>query len=167
MSGPLPVPPGTPDPLAALRPYRLPDPVGWWPPAPGWWLLLSLLLVCAALLLFWLRRRRRCRAAARAALAELARLRAPAGSADGDALRALSRLLRRYALTVYPRQQVAGLSGEDWLCFLDAHGGDGRFVDGPGRVLAEGPYRPAAPVDLATLADLAGDWIRRNPGNCR
>jgi hypothetical protein len=147
----------------------MPDPVGWWPPAPGWWLLAALLLGLVAVLFVLLRRRRRCRAATRAAVAELARLRADAAVDDGAGatLRALSRLLRRYALAVYPREQVAGLSGEDWLHFLDAHGGDGRFASGPGRTLAEAPYRPAAAVDLAALADLVGDWIRRNPGACR
>ena len=29
----------TPDPLAGLRGYHLPEAVSWWPPGPGWWLL--------------------------------------------------------------------------------------------------------------------------------
>jgi hypothetical protein len=120
-----------------------------------------------------LHRRRRCRAAARAAEAELARLRALGNTADGadESLRGLSRLLRRYALVVYPREQVAGLSGADWLNFLDAHGGDGGFAAGPGRVLAQAPYQPPcqppAQTELGSLFDLVGDWIRRNPGACR
>jgi hypothetical protein len=164
----IPLPPA-PDVLAGLRPYRLPDPVAWWPPAPGWWLLALLAIGLAAALVLILRRRRRCRAAVRAARAELARLRALAARADsaGEALPGLSRLLRRYALAVYPREQVAGLSGPDWLQFLDAHGGDGRFAAGPGRALAEAPYRPPGDSDLGALFELVGDWIRRNPGACR
>lgn len=171
MSGPLQS--AVVDPLAGLRPYRMPDPVGWWPPAPGWWVLAALLLGLAVILLLVLHRRRRCRAAARAAEAELARLRALGNAAEGadEALRGLSRLLRRYALVVYPREQVAGLSGADWLDFLDAHGGDGRFGAGPGRALAQAPYQPPSQpppqTELRTLIDLVGDWIRRNPGACR
>ena len=137
------------DPLAELRGYHPPDPVSWWPPAPGWWLLALLILglltwvtVCAVGA--W-RRRRLARAAPRAALDELAALRA-ALARNGDAAafaRGLSRLLRRFALARYPRRAVAGLSGEDWLAFLDAHGGGGRFQAGPGRVLLTMPYRPA------------------------
>jgi hypothetical protein len=152
------------DPLAGLRGYRLPEPVSWWPPAPGWWLLVLLGLVLLGLALVWILRRRRRRAPARAAARELAALRA-ALARDGDAgafLRGLSRLLRRYALTRFPRERVAGLTGADWLAFLDAHGGGGRFAAGPGRWLADAPYRPAPELPAGALGDLAADWIRHN-----
>jgi hypothetical protein len=152
------------DPLAGLRGYRLPEPVSWWPPAPGWWLLAGLGLVLLGLAVVWGRRRWRRRAPARAALRELAALRADlARDADAGAfVRGLSRLLRRYALTRFPRDRVAGLTGADWLAFLDAHGGAGRFGAGPGRLLAEAPYRPAPELPAAVLAELAADWIRHN-----
>lgn len=137
------------DPLAELRGYHPPDPVSWWPPAPGWWLLALLIVGLLIWVTVWAlgarRRRRLARAAPRAALDELAALRA-AHARDGDAAAfacGLSRLLRRFALARYPRRAVAGLSGEDWLAFLDAHGGGGRFQAGPGRALLTAPYRPA------------------------
>lgn len=137
------------DPLAELRGYHPPDPVSWWPPAPGWWLLALLILGLLTWVTVWAvgawRRRRLARAAPRAALDELAALRA-ALARNGDAAafaRGLSRLLRRFALARYPRRAVAGLSGEEWLAFLDAHGGGGRFQAGPGRELLTMPYRPA------------------------
>jgi hypothetical protein len=154
------------DPLADLRGYHLPDPVSWWPPAPGWWLLALLMLVLVAAVIHWLARRYRLGAATRAARAEVAALRAAYGR-DGDATafaRGLSRLLRRFALARFPRREVAGLTGEDWLAFLDARGGEGRFRGGAGRALAEAPYRPAADLPADPLADLALDWIRRNGG---
>lgn len=162
------------DPLAELRGYHPPEPVSWWPPAPGWWLLALLIAGLLALLLVWAlrawRRRRRLRAAPQAALEELAALRA-AHARYGDAIafaRGLSRLLRRYALTRYPRRAVAGLSGEAWLAFLDAHGGAGRFQAGPGRDLLVAPYRPGGgqamggELAVGELADLVEDWIQRN-----
>jgi len=152
------------DPLAGLRGYHLPQSVSWWPPAPGWWLLVGLVLVLAAALALYLVRRRRRRAAARLALDELARLRADlaVGGDAGVFVRGLSRLLRRFALTCFPRRRVAGLTGTAWLAFLDAEGGDGRFCNGPGRLLAEAPYRSTAELPAAELATLAEDWIARN-----
>jgi hypothetical protein len=153
-----------PDPLAGLRGYHLPDAVAWWPPAPGWWLVAGLLLVLVAGLSWYLLRRRRRRAAARLALEELAGLRkALAEGRDIDAfVRGLSRLLRRFALARFARGRVAGLTGERWMAFLDAHGGGGRFRESPGRLLAEAPYRPGMELPGNELADLVESWIRHN-----
>jgi len=146
----------TNDPLAALRPLHPPAPIGWWPPAPGWWLLAVALLVLLGGL-WWYRRRSALR---RAALNELRQL--EQSDADATHLTAgLNQLLRRVALTCFPRDQVAALSGTDWLRFLDAQGrGDG-FCAGPGRVLATAPYAPACHLDRPALLALARQWIRQ------
>jgi hypothetical protein len=163
-----PVDPGM-DPLAGLRGYRLPDPVAWWPPAPGWWVLAALLVAVAAVLVWWWLRRRRCMAAVREARRELVRLRREPGDGLDTAaqVRRLSTLLRRYALAQFPRREVAALTGEAWLDFLDAHGGEGRFGDGPGRQLLEAPYRRSIDQPLGPLIELVEDWILRNRGACR
>lgn len=162
------------DPLAALRDWHLPDAVSWWPPAPGWWLVVGLILALMVIALRWWRVRRRRSAPARAALAELAALRSRhTDSGDGRSFgAAVSVLLRRLALARYPRDQVAGLAGPRWLAFLDRTGGAGAFTQGPGRVLAEVPYRPCRGSDTAPgdgmapgrepagLAELAEHWIR-------
>lgn len=145
-----------------LRDIHLPEQPGFWPPAPGWWLLAVVLL--AALIAAgwsgwraWRRRRRR-----RMLLAELERLRVE--SDRGPALAAaVSALLKRVALSRYPRVEVAPLSGEAWLTFLDRTGGDGRFVAGPGQVLADAPYAPdVAAVDASGLLTAAREWMLRN-----
>ena len=157
------------DPLAQLRDWHLPDPIQWWPPAPGWWISAAVLLA----VLLWLvgvrwRRHRRRGAAARSALRELAALRETA-RADGDArafVAALSRLLRRFALARFPREQVAGLTGDAWLAFLDVTGGGDGFRHGPGRALADLAYGATRAGDSTpnpdALADLAETWIRAN-----
>lgn len=163
------------DPLAGLRDWHLPEPVAWWPPAPGWWLVAGLAL--AALVLGWAlwRRRRRQGAAVRAALSRLAAL-TQALHTGGDQRRfaaEVSQLLRRLALIRYPRERVAGLTGSAWLAFLDTTGGGDGFTRGPGRVLADRPYRapgdpaprsgdPAltAQLDPVAVTDLAARWIR-------
>jgi hypothetical protein len=156
--------PVQPDALSGLRGYHLPEPVSWWPPAPGWWLLALLALLTALALLAVAWRRYRHRAALRAALAELDSLGRDHGDADPAALaRQLSRLLRRFALTRYPRHEVAGLSGDDWLRFLDAHGGGKAFTEGAGRLLKEAPYRPAGDSSaFRELAALARSWVLHN-----
>ena len=146
-----------------LRDIHLPEPVGWWPPAPGWWVLAGLMLAAAAAWA-WLVWRRRTRVR-RAALAELKRIE-KAYAADGDVVRLakeLSTLMRRAAITADHRGRVAGLTGENWLAWLD-RGLSGRpFSDGPGRCLADAPYRPdteARVVDAMALLGLCRARLR-------
>lgn len=157
------------DPLAGLRAYHLPDAPSWWPPAPGWWVLALLLLVAAVSSAWWIARRRRCHAAARQAERELGQLHANLKE-HGDArafVRGLSKLLRRFALAAFARREVASLTGDDWLKFLDRHGGGGRFLAGPGRQLLEAPYRPSVDVSTEDLLVLVQEWIRHNQEVCR
>lgn len=57
------------------------------------------------------------------ALQELQHIRASDG--DGAAVaRAIQNLLRRYALAVFGRQAIARLTGEAWLQFVAAEGGE-------------------------------------------
>lgn len=150
------------DPLTQLRDIHLPEPVPLWPPAPGWWLLgvVAILVVIAG----WWAYRRRFSPVRRTALRELDDdLAAFRRHGDGQAFATqLSRLLRRYAVARFPHAEVAGLSGEAWLRFLDMTGGNGGFRNGPGRVLISAPYRPGTPVDVAVLHRLARDWIRHS-----
>ncbi|HNP36887.1 MAG TPA: DUF4381 domain-containing protein [Woeseiaceae bacterium] len=142
-----------------IRDLHLPDPVGWWPLAPGWWLLVAL----AAVGLGWLLRRwfaaHRRHAARRYALRQLKSL-GNAYASHGNAVMLasqLSELLRRTMLAYAPRQDVAGLTGEDWLSWLDRGLDRSHFVAGDGRPLIEWPYRdPAqqmARSDVAALLD--------------
>ena len=143
-------------PLDALRPLHTPPPIPWWPPAPGWWLLAGLLLATLLGLLWWRRRTH----LQRAALRELDAL-VQSGEATESQLAALNRLLKRYALACWPHSEVASLSGEAWLAFLDAHGGGTGFSEGPGRALLIGPYSPDAKLS-PELISLARRWIRTN-----
>lgn len=169
LSSPVQTAPTTvPDPAAALgqtldlRDIHLPGEPAFWPPAPGWWLALTLLLAAlATALIAGLRRWRRLRRK-RAILAELDRLGTAEQQGPGLAA-AVSTLLKRVALSRYRRAEVAALTGEAWLAFLDRTGGSGRFAQGAGRYLAEGPYAPdGQPMDAEGLLEVARDWIRRN-----
>jgi hypothetical protein len=124
------------------------------PQTAGW----TVLTVVLTLVLAWLAwrwvQRWRANAYRRAALAEL--------DAAGDDPAAVADIVRRTALAAWPRDRVASLSGTDWLRFLDATGGGGGFLDGPGAALASAPYRSDAAVPAPGLGALAARWVRRH-----
>jgi hypothetical protein len=150
------------DPLSELRDIHLPPLPPLWPPAPGWWLLS---LVAIAAVVFGLRfalaawRGARPRRAAVRAMAGLRR-RYESGEAPDVLTAELATLLRRAAMNRHPRAQVAGLTGRDWLEFLDndTH----HFTEGVGACLATAPYARAQAVDLDALLALCETWVRRN-----
>ncbi len=152
--------------LGQLRDIHLPQPVSWWPPSPGWWLLAAFVLLLGVLALYLLYRHRQERWR-RAALGEWQRLREAwaSGNIDGvSASRELSVLLRRVALARFPRHQVAALTGEAWLAFLDsAVPGQKLFTSGPGRALLEAPYAVQVEIDTEALFDACGRWLRNLP----
>ncbi|MEO8545561.1 MAG: DUF4381 domain-containing protein [Burkholderiaceae bacterium] len=145
-----------------LRDIHLPGAPAFWPPAPGWWLLGTLLLALLAWAGIAALKRHRIRQERQLVRDALARIEAGLAQDDGAAAFAdLSVLLRRHALSRYPRAQVAGLTGRAWLQFLDQAGGASGFADGPGRVLATAPYQRVAPADLdpTALLALVGQWL--------
>lgn len=157
--------PAAATPALALRDIHLPGAPSLWPPAPGWWGLAVLLLALIAWGVPALLRRRRLRQQRERLFAALAALHSGLASDRSPAqLARIGQLLRRLALMRYPRADVASLSGGAWLRFLDDSGGEGGFSDGPGRVLADGPYRRRLPPDLDIdgLTALVRNWVEKN-----
>ncbi len=148
--------------LLALHDIHPAPPPDWWPPAPGWWLLGLVLLAALAAALRQLIRLARRRRQRHRALRLLQQLQRQSGGDPRTLSAGVSTLLRRAALARFPRQQVAALSGVDWLRFLDRTGATDRFSNGPGRVLAEAPFRPGATFETQALVSLARRWLRRN-----
>lgn len=142
-----------------LRDIHLPLAIGWWPPAPGWWLLMVLVPMLAGGLI-WLVRRLRRPTPVKLALRELDDLRLDTNLPADEKLRRLGMLLRRINLSLYPREQVAGLAGEDWLRWLDQALGSPRFSEGVGRLLADAPYRAQPRADIEALLILCRDWVK-------
>lgn len=132
-----------------------PPPISLTPQTPGWIVLGVVVAALLFLLLGWLLRRHQAEAYRRAALHELAKA--------GDDPAAIATVLRRTALAAYPRAEVAGLAGPDWLAFLDRSFRGSEFTDGAGKVLATAPFRPH-PSD-PDAAKLARDWIRGHRRN--
>ena len=137
-----------------LRDLHLPEAVSWWPLAPGWYAVIAvLLIVCLYLLHLYLRRRAR-GAARRHALRQFAQLTADFEQ-HGNAVAFssdMSELLRRTMLAYAPRSEVAGLTGDEWLAWLDRDFDQPRFQGETGRKLLELPYR--RPDDDLSALDL-------------
>ncbi len=144
-----------------LRDIHLPPSPGWWPPAPGWWLLAALLALLVLALWYWRRARRRARVrrAARAALKQLEM----GFRQDGDAqrlAREVSALLRRVCISLDPREQVAGLTGQAWLARLDRLSPAAHLGQGPtGRTLLAAPYQAGAAFDADALLQACYRWV--------
>lgn len=137
------------------------------PPEPPWYLLapaewLGLALGLSLLAWIWFRRRRRrARRLVVAAGAELDAIRRHhAAQPDSPALvRDLAEWLKRVALQAYPRREVAALSGESWLAFLDAAAGNTAFSCGAGQVFGAAQYRPRTDFDVDEAFLLCERWL--------
>ena len=121
----------------------LPEPVSLWPSTIGWKLLALALAAYAILKMVqsarrWWRNRYR-----REALRRLSLL------ASDAQLAALPVLLKATALQAYPREQVAALSGDAWLEFMDTHCVAAPFEGDIGKNLLDIAYRPKSQLRLS------------------
>jgi len=108
--------------LQNLNDIVLPPPASWWPLATGWYFLFAFSLIVIAWVGFRLIRRWIDNRYRRSALRELQLLAMDVqntGRRDAS-LRQLPALIKRTALSAYPRIQVASLSGHDWYDFLNS-----------------------------------------------
>jgi len=127
----------------ALRDLHLPEAIGWWPLAYGWWLVIALVLVGLGWLLMRAWRNWRFYAPRRYAIRALATVEAEyLTNRHPVALgRQVSELLRRGMLAYAPRHEVAGLTGESWLKWLDIGLPVPYFHTEGGKSLLQLPYR--------------------------
>ena len=155
--------------LQNLHDIVMPSPVPWWPPAPGW----VAVFACIAAGLVWFSwrayRQWRTNAYRRAALNELARLKSLVESDEREpALRELPELVKRTAMSVWPRETVAALTGEGWLQFLDQAANTDAFTKGEGRLLLDLSYAGPQKLDVMldeqvhSLMQIVEKWIQEH-----
>jgi len=150
--------------LQNLHDIVVPAPVGWWPPAPGWYVVAVVVLVALLLLAYRARMRWRHNRYRSEALREVRRLRTAGPEAD---LQQLPVLLKRAALSAWPRSQVAALVGGDWHRFLDESAQLDCFVPEVGEILDRLAHAPASGRSLSTAQarvalDAAELWLKRH-----
>lgn len=152
-----------------LRDIHLPETVSWWPLAPGWWITLGLFLLAASVVyvLKFMKERKQME---KQVMDEFERL-VDTYKSDKDInglLGGVSQLLRRVSLTKYTNENIAGLTGEDWLRFLDDTLMNSKnkpplnFRGNLGELLISGQYQKTRAIDetkLDQLLILSKAWL--------
>lgn len=96
--------------LSNLRDIVVPEAPPFWPPAPGVWVALGIVMVVVGVACrLWFASRRR-NAYRRAGIMFLE---------NTGTVHDVSVVLKRVALAVFPRDQIASLHGRDWSAFLN------------------------------------------------
>lgn len=146
-----------------LRDIHYPDPISWWPLAPGWYFLFLLLALIGFLAGTWVYRQRIKRKKRLHILQQLQALQTLTCTEPltPHITQQLSILLKQVVLLLYPRQEVAGLSGEAWLLFLDQQINTTDFSQGLGRLLITSPYERHAPKEIKALITLVETWVKQ------
>jgi len=150
--------------LQNLNDIVVPGPVGWWPPAPAWYVLGAIAVIALLVLAIRWWRRWQGNRYRRQAMTELALIR---GQSSGTSLQQLPALLKRAALSAWPREEVASLTGPDWHRFLDDSAGMERFCSGVGDTLEALAYAgseeplPADP-ELQQVLEATEFWLKNH-----
>lgn len=144
-----------------LRDIHIPEAISWWPPAIGWWLLAVLTPLLLGFL-YWLYKRLTRKTALKTACKLFKALKNDPALDDRAKIAELSALLRRVAISIDTRSRVAGLTGQNWLRYLDGTVKGAPFSEGPGRELLDAPYRKSASTELAVqdVFQLCEDWLK-------
>lgn len=147
--------------LQQLKDIHLPQAVHMWPMAPGW-LVLYVLLIATVLyaIYFWYQSKRK-KYTVKFALAKLDKLeQLLAKNPEKINIAAeISTLLRRTALYYFRREEIASLTGKQWLDFLNRSGETTHFTQETKRLLTDAPYQKEVSNDLTPLFTLARAWL--------
>lgn len=144
-----------------LRDLHLPDTYLWWPLAIGWWFVIAMLLgvIIGFGIFYYVKKKNKMQhCTITYALGVLKRL--SKENNKSILITHISRLLRRVCISLYGRRQVAGLTGERWLRFLDRKGKTTAFTEGVGRILVAFPYQKTVDYPRQELLLLVQQWLQ-------
>jgi len=147
-----------------LHDIHLPDDPNMWPLAIGWWILIVLAVILICLLFLKLKKYLYLKKHKRMLRNEYDVLEKKLSTAPDKSLIAETNvLLRRLALAYYPEQNIASLTGSDWLTFLDGSGNTHDFSRGAGRILIDAPYRSSQLENYNgdEFIPLIRNWVNR------
>ena len=142
-----------------LRDIHLPEAISAWPPAIGWWIL-ALLIPLSLFLLFKGYRHLTRKTALKSAKQHFKVLQAATELTPQQQLQALSSLMRRSAVSLYPQQEVSSLTGVAWIEFLNQHSKNNEFDAQLGDLLNTALYRPPTEeLELSALFKACASWL--------
>lgn len=143
--------------LSKLHDIVTPPDVSWWPLAPGWMVLLAVSTIAfsyyvSRIFQTWKRNTYR-----REALGQLS---------TADSAVRIAEVLKRTALAIAPREEVAMLHGASWVDWL-ANQVDSKPTQAVRELLTHSIYKTEPPSeDLTSLREFAGSWIRNHQNPC-
>ena len=148
-----------------LRDIHLPGEVSAWPPAPGWWILAFVITILIIFVIRKVWQWHQQKHLLRISLSNLTQLtdEYERNNDPKELIKAYSSLLRRIALARFSRQNVAGLTGESWLKFLDDSAQTNIFNLKVGELLLNAPYQKQEVVarDIDELSVAVKLWVNR------
>ncbi len=159
--------------LTGIQEITLPEPISYVPHTIGWKILLVVIVIVA--LVFGYNRYRhwqanRYRTFALDRLAEIEReVRVP--ETRLRSLTDLPVLVKQTALQAFPRDEIAQLSGDRWLGFLDRSCDTQEFTQGVGQLLPQLAYQSTSALanlpeqKISNLIDLIRQWIKNHQVN--
>jgi hypothetical protein len=156
--------------VQGIKEIILPEPVSYTPQTVGCWILFSII---GLLFIWWAWRRYvtwRFNRYRREALTELAEIEQHLNRKPEriSALAAMAALVKRTAIHAFGRSNVAELSGQTWLEFLDRTGAGDNFSHGQDRLLSEFAYikhetlNEMSKENIEQVLALVRDWIIRH-----
>ncbi len=144
-----------------LRDVHLPEPVGWWPPALGWWLLAVILplIICLNIYLYRYYHRVTVVKLARKCIAELKQ---DTERNENEKFIELIQLIRRVAISTASRAECAGLTGENWINYLQQKQQNLRLTEELINALIKHQYQPhKTNIPLAALMNWTEKWLKQ------
>lgn len=146
----------------ALKDIHIPNTFDYWfPPAIGWWIVIILTSVSSYFLIALYQNVTR-KTVIKMAKQHFLTIKNHSEKTPLEKISDISALMRYVAISYYPRADVAGLTGFQWLHFLDESFEDAPFCEGIGRILIELPYYKEFPqnIDFDTLLSLCERWFQ-------
>lgn len=138
--------------LQNLRDIAEPAPAPSWPPAVGWWILFVVAAAFGMWLAFRAWRRWRANAYRRAALKELR---------SATSFVEVAEILKRAALSAFPRTDVASLSGEAWSDWL-RQTSDQELPVPVAETLEHGVFDGTTGKNRVDVTSFVASWIRHH-----
>ncbi len=147
--------------LNRLEPVHVPEPVSYALSGPGWSVLAAIVALTVLCALVWAWQRWRHNEYRREAARALDVVRS-SPALPAERLAAAASILRRTALTAFPRGEIAALTGAAWIAFLNRTAA-GHFDDRAEPLLRSCLYGRDVqpdPADVEAFIGAARAWIR-------
>ena len=147
-----------------LRDIHLPDAVSWWPLAPGWWLL-GILILLILFIFPKIIKRIKSKPINRTALLEFKKIEYAFQQHQDNTRLAqdISVLLRRICISYKSREDVASLTGYEWLSQLNKMTNNNAFSEQIGEILFNAPYQKQSQFNSNELINSCKNWIKQLP----